>query len=423
MKTRAASSFGSVAGLVLVWFLFSLAAGCSRKPADLHRAAVQAEAQARQAFEERDFAAAERAAVHAEDALEALKSIAGRQKSPSPETARLLQDTASAAAAARNYAQLAFEEHQCRTRLRSLKVKAYKGVRDTVYSYGLGSLAPLAEQLAKADTNTVPFAQQSLASLARRLAEVASDGPPLTNGPSDWSLVAASLRSSSTNPPPKLSLFLATAFALSGFTDFSLCEIESVHPAVLVTTNSRSLYHLERGALYALQGWDRTAARELDQAMQLSPNGWNGVGTTQALAIFHLWLADHAFQRKHYPQADLEIAAAARAWPHNPLTPFLLGERLAAGGEWVKAAESLEAQAAATKDQWLAGRLTLRARQIRDAQGKTAPLFSDPAFILEIALHTVGQSAGNSAAISKVQQFFRDAQAFGARVAEKLPGL
>ena len=398
-----------------------LVAGCSRKPAALHRAAIQAEAEARRAFELQDAEAADRAAARAEDAMTKLKGLADSGKFAGPGSTNLLQETKVAATSSRNYAQLAVEEQQCRTRLASLKVKAYQGVRDAVCNYGLGGLAPLAEQAARADTNALSPVTQQLISMAWSLANFVGERATLTNGTPDWAGVAADLRTLGTNPPPQLGLFLALAFAASGFTDFALCEIESVDASRLAATNTRSLYHLERGALYALQGWDRTAARELRQAMQLSPNGWSGLGTTQALAVFHFWLADHAIQRKHFAQADLEFGEATKAWPDNPLAPFLKGEQLAAHGEWGKAADSLEAQATATKDPWLAKRLVQRAQEFRAGKDSTPLLFSDPLFVVEIVVHTASGSAEASAALKKLQDFIVGARAFGDRLAQKLP--
>lgn len=410
------------AGMVLGGVLLLFVAGCKRAPADLHRTALQAEAQARQAFEQRNADDAEGAAARAEEALGKLKDQADAGKSTAPDAKRLLEETKTAAGSARNYAQLAWEENECRKRLSGLKIKVYQGARDTVCGYALRSLAPAAEQAVAAETNSLPAVQRQLALLAWNVAVLVGERHPLSNGTPDWAGAAADLRAWGTNPPPKLGLFLAGTFALNGFTDFALSEIESADLPRLTITNTRCWYHLERGALYALNGWDRTAARELEQAMQLSPNGWNGLGTTQAVAVFHFWLADHAIQRKHFLQAEQEIAQAGRAWPDNPLTPFLDGERLMVSGDWTRAAEVLEARAAASKDEWLARHLIQRAHEIRERKGNITPLFSDPGFVLGIVVHAAGESAQDSVALKKVQDFIDGAKAFGQRLVDNLPG-
>jgi TfoX/Sxy family transcriptional regulator of competence genes len=413
--------FRLAAGLVLSGGLLLFVAGCKRAPADLHRAALQAAAQAQQAFEQHDAERAARAAARAEEALEKLKAQANAGKLTGPDAKTLIEETRTAAVSARNYAQLAWEEQECRKRLAGLKLRVYQGARDTVCGYALRSLAPAAEQALGADTNSLSAVQRQLAWLAWNVAVLAGERVPLSNGAPDWAGAAADLRAWGTNPPPKLGLFLAGTFALNGFTDLALSEIESADLSRLSATNTRCWYHLERGALYALNGWDRTAARELDQAMQLSPNGWNGLGTTQAVAVFHFWLADHAIQRKHFLQADHEIALAAKAWPGNPLTPFLDGERLTVVCDWAKAAEALEAQAAASKDEWLARHLSQRAHEIREREGNVTPLFSDPAFIVQVVLHAAGESAQDSIALKRVQDFIESAKGFGQRLIDKLP--
>ena len=413
---------GLAAGLLLGGVLLVCVAGCRREPTDLRRVALKAEAEARQAFEQHDADHAAGAAARAEEALDKLKDQARSGKFTGPGATNLIEETKTAVASARNYAQLAGEEQECRTRLTGLKIKVYQGARDTVCGYALRSLAPAAELAVGPDTNALTAMQRQLALLAWNVAVLAGERAPLGNGTPDWAGAAADLRGWGTNPPPKLGLLLAATFALNGFTDLALSEIESADLSHLRATNSRCVYHLERGALYALNGWDRTAARELEQARQLSPNGWSGVGTTQAVAVFHFWLADHAIQRKHFLQADAEIAEAAKAWPGNPLTPFLDGERLTVSGEWAKAAEVLEAQAAASKDEWLARHLSQRAREIRQREGNVTPLFASPAFILEIVLHRAGESALDSPALKKVEDFMDSAKGFGQQLLDKFPG-
>jgi len=86
-----------------------------------------------------------------------------------------------------------------------------------------------------------------------------------------------------------------------------------------------------------------------------------------------------------------------RAWPDNPVCVFLTGERLAADGRYEKAAESLEKQAAGTQYEWLARRLTARARQVRDNKGEAAPLFTDTGFLCDVMIHCVGEKAQQKA--------------------------
>jgi hypothetical protein len=397
------------------------ATSCSVKPAELRQRAIQAESEALHAFEHREPEAAERAASRAEAAATRLEEQAESGPMSDAEVGTLLRETRAAAGSARTYAQLADEERQSRERLASLKLKAYRGARATLCDYGFAGLSPAAEHFAGAGSNSLSSAEQQMAMLAWSVIKLVEDVPPTTNGAPDWGHVAADLRAWSKDPPPGLGMFLAAAFALNGLTDFALSELESVAPSSLSTTNARALYHLERSVLFAVHGWDRTAARELDQALRFAPEGWNGLGSTQAVALIHVWRAGAALQRKDLLGADREIAIAIKVWPDSPVMAFITGETMAANGQWAKAADSLEARAADTRQAWLAKRLAQRARELRDTQGTAPPLFSDPAFVMELAIHVLAKSASDLAAADWLEQFLADAKAFGRRVTGQLP--
>ncbi len=401
--------------------LAAMAAGCSVKPQELRQRAVQAEIAARQAFEDRQPEAAEQAASRAEDAASQLQEQAQSGRFPVDEMIVFLREARVAAASARTYAQLADEERQCRERLASLKLKAYRSARAALCNYGFGGLAPAAEHFARADTNSLSVAEQQAAWLAWSVVKFVRDPVPMTNGAPDWNNVAAELRVWSKDPPPGMGMFLAAAFALNGLTDFALSELESVESSRLSATNARALYHLERSVLFGAHGWDRTAARELDQALQLAPEGWHGPVTTQAVALIHVWRAGSALQRKDFNTADREIATALKTWPDGPLAALMRGERLAAGGEWKQAADLLEAQVSDTTDEWLARRLAQRARELRATQGTAPSPFADPSFVFEVVTRAVDKSARDLGFYQWLQQFLADARGFGLRVMGKLP--
>lgn len=401
--------------------LLVVATGCAPKPAELRKRAVQAEVEARQAFERHEPAEAESAADRAEEAATRLERQGSSGQLSGADRATFLREAHAAADAARNYAQLADEERQCRERLASLKLRAYRTARATVCSYGFAGLAPAAEHFAGAGTNSFSATEQRLAELAWNIVRLVEDPPPTTNGAPDWASVAADLRSWSKEPPPGLGMFLSAAFALNGFTDFALAELESVDASKLSATNARALYHFERAALFVVNGWDKSAALEFEQAAQLAPQGWLAVGSTQAVALSHVWLAGAALQRKELRQAQQEIAAAIKTWPNGAVEAFVAGEELAANGDWEKAADALEARAADTREEWLAKRLAQRARELRASKGAAPSLFSDRAFVMELAFHAFGETAADSAPAKWFQQFLVDAKAFGQRVVGQLP--
>jgi hypothetical protein len=406
------------------WFSLALPLlllSCSHPTASAYlETARKAETEARAAFEHHDLEAANLAAARAEVALADLERL---RTGKAPPAEGLVHDTRTAAATARNYAQLVFEESLRIKKLAALKLKAYQGLRGGVCSYGLAGLATVADQLARFGTNSSSAVEQQIAAFARTLAEVVEGRSASSNTAPDWAGIAANLRAWGTNPPPSLGMVLALGFTAAGMTDFALCEIESVDPSNLSATNRLSWYHLERGGLLALQGWDRSAARELEQALALTPQGWNGLGTAQATAIFHFWLADHALQRGHHQQAEIEIDQARKSWPDSPLVALLAGEKLAANGQWERAADLLEVQAATVTNTWFAQRMSVRARELREGRGKASSLFSNPGFIVELASQVIGEKMAESAAKERIQQFLSGAKAFGERVAEKLPGI
>jgi len=407
---------GLLSASLLVMLLLS---GCARKPQAWLERARKAEAVARASFEKHD---AERAAQAAEDAANAVTHLQDQAQAstpPAPEIARCLREARLASDAAQEYAALAQEEHQCRDLLAGFKITAYRKVRATVCEYGLSGLAPIAERFSQTGTNASAL-EQRLASLAWTLVENVKLAPPRINGAPDWASVAVDLRSWSTNPPPAVYLFLAPALAANGFTDFALNEIELLEAPSLVNTNLLVLYHLERSALYAMHAWNRTAARELRLAAELAPPEWHGVAGPQAFAVFNVWQAGDCLRRRDFSQADLAIARIVQAWPESPLIPLVRAERLAASGQGAEAADMLEN--ANCKDQWLAERLAQRARELRDGNGRTAPLSSDPVFLLEFATKTWGGSLQDSAAFKQIQTWLTLAKDFGQRLIEKLPG-
>jgi hypothetical protein len=398
-----------------------IAAGCRAKPDELRHQAIQAAAAARAAFEHREPEAAERAASRAQEAATQLEEQVRAGRLPSAEAPRLAQEARAAADSARNYAQLADEERQSRDRLASLKFRAYRSARASLSSYAFGGLAPAADHFAQAGTNPPSSAEQQVAQLAWSIAKTVGDLPPTTNGAPDWGSVAATLRAWSKDPPPSMGMFLAAAFALNGLTDFALSELESVDASQVASTNGKAMYHLERSVLFAAHGWDRTAARELNLALQLAPEGWCGVGSTQAVALIHVWRAGAALQRKELLRADEEIAAALKVWPQNPMLEFLTAEKLAGAGDWAKAADGLEARAADTRDEWLAKRLAQRAQELRNAKGDIPSLFADPTFLLELGSHALNESLSDSVVSKWLQQFLTDAKAFGRRAIGQSP--
>jgi hypothetical protein len=333
----------------------------------------------------------------------------------------MLPEIKAAVGSARNYAELAREEQQRREVLNTIKLQAYQHLRSTVAGYGLAGLTPIIDRLARADTNSLSAPEQALASVAWRLVELTGRHADSTNA-TDWAGVASDLHSWSNSPPAPVGLFLAVVFAVHGFTDFALCELESVDASRLSGTNALSLYHLERSALFAWNGWDRSAAREMDELLRISGNQWKGPGITQAVSVLQCWLAGHAIRVKDPRQIEPQLAKAAAIWPENPLVPLLRADQLAAEGQWSDAADYLERRATDTNNDWSGKILVQRAKQLRDGKGTAPLLVKDQTVFMDIFLRALSDSAIDSSVLQKLRQFLADAKTFGERLAEKLPG-
>jgi hypothetical protein len=396
-----------------------LLTGCSDSPATFLHTALRGEAQARRAFEKHDVEGAELGAARAEVALADLEEFIASNKLSDAEKEPVLSQTRIAAASARDYAQLAHEELLRFSALNSLKVKTYQRLRSAVCAYTIAGLAAAADRLAQAGTNSASAAEQQLASVAWKMVEIVNSSASLTNNAPDWPAAARTLRACASNPPPALGMALALAYATGGLTDFALSEIETVKVSQLSSSNSRSLYHVERGALFALRGWDRSAARELSDAVELAPKGWKTTGVTQAVSVVHFWLAEQSLNRANYVQADIETREVLKAWPGNPLVALVLSDKLAANGQWQKAADLLDQHARSLKNPWLAARLTQRALDIRKAQGPAPQIFSNVTLFLDFAAH----AAGDSSTTQSVLQWLDQARVLSGQAADKLAHL
>ena len=141
----------------------------------------------------------------------------------------------------------------------------------------------------------------------------------------------------------------------------------------------------------------------------------------QLVSCLHGLLAFKAAQNNDLVTMESEIAQSFRAWPVNPLAVFLTGEKLAANGEWEKAADSLEKRAAGTDDEWLAQRLAQRAREFRDGKGSTKSLVVDARFLLQVVAHTGIRTARDPAARQRSAEFLARASSFGQEFLQKLP--
>jgi hypothetical protein len=391
----------------------SLLAGCGQSPERLRQEAVAAEKAAREARAGNDAKAARWAADRAGKAATQLRKLAEADKSGSEELRRKVGEAQAAARSAQAYAESAEEEHERRKMLGGLKAKAYQAARGLLFTTLVPQIALAAETAGKRGTNGMSAIERPLAEQAWNLASLVGGRSALPDGRPDWAGAAADLRRWSTNQPMEFRAFLGVAFVMMGRTDFALAELEAAAVPAVTETNARTIYHGGRTLLYASQGWNHLAAAEAENLgpyLTLSNGPVNG---RLLVAILHGTMACEAGSKRDLVKMDAEIAQCIRAWPENPLLGFLTGEKLAANGEWEKAAESLEARAAGSGDEWLAGRLAQRARELRDGKGSTKGFVMDAWFLVQFAAHCAVTEGTNSAAAKKLAAAVAEAGVFG----------
>lgn len=159
---------------------------------------------------------------------------------------------------------------------------------------------------------------------------------------------------------------------------------------------------------------------EIERIGAIAPGSDYPVIGEEILVLVHATLAYEALQEGDLRKADELIAECVKMSPNNPVSVYLTGERLAANGEWEKAADSLEASAANAKDKWFAERLSQRARALRDGKGSSKSLVLDAGFLIDISAHYVGEAAKDSEAARKLESLWDEAGATGKRLVEKL---
>jgi hypothetical protein len=336
------------------------------------------------------------------------------------EAARAAQAETAARSATR-YADLAFEEHDRREKLGSLKARAYQKTRAFILTTTLPRLARAAEKAGGEGTNQLSAVDKPMAEQGWGMVHLVGGRPPLADGQPDWSGAAADLWRWSTNPPIEFRAFLGLAMISAGSPELALAELESVDVATLQTTNALQIYYGGRALLYAHQGWNQLAGSEVEAFMKHADVSKGEIEAQHVVAMFHVLMAGQALKNRELKKADEEIAQCVKAWPNNPWAVFLTGERLAANGEWEKAAESLEANAAGSKDEWFARKLAQRARDLRDGKGSTKALILDAGFLLEFVPRAMFRVAQESESGQRAGEILDEARAFADRLHKNFP--
>ena len=400
--------------------------GCSGEPqsiGELRSVAVNAREEAVAARDAKDPKQADRAATRAEEAATAAAAMVEAAAQPTEADKQAVKEAAAAAREARSAAGWAREEKELADIVSGWKAKAYRGSRKVALAAVFTGMALAAEQAGKSDLDSLPQPVRENAELAAELAAEYAGREPLPNGQPDWEGIALDLQAFRSQEPEDLGQCLALAFILSAQPRLALYEIELVDPRSLKTPDRIVTYHILRGVILSENDLRRFAVREFETLDTLTGENEQQYSGPELLAAIHLLAAYVHLRDRQYRRADLELVRAMRVWPNNSVSVFLTGERLAAEGQYEKAADSLEQAARGTQHQWLAERITQRARQLRDDEGEAEPLLTDKRFMCEVALHYIGEAAKQSEAAESLQQSVAAAKQFGNNMLEHLPGV
>jgi len=408
--------FSLASGLaILLWI-----AGCGDTPDDpaaLRDGITAARDEARAAQGRKEHKAALKAAGRAERFLAALRAISEGQGTRASEAGGMIAGADRAARAARHWADLAEEEYQLAKTLGSFRARTYRGGRKLALKAAFKGLGLAADQAAKKGINKLPQEVQDAAELAAAFASDFSGRKPLKDGSPDWAGIARDMNAFAAKPPGKLPLVLGVAFFLLGRERLAICELDMVDTSRL-DAEEKLVYGFALALVYRANGWTRLSIRQIESMIDCGDEYDPEVQEAMYLFSAMLFVADKDFAR-----ADADLARALKADPNNAVAVFVTGERLAAGGEWEKAAASLEKSAReCSGDEWLARQISERARQVRDGRGADQPLFYDKKFVARIVMHYLAQAAGKSAAVREVLGWVRSARRFGAGMLAGISG-
>jgi hypothetical protein len=385
---------------------------------ELSEVAVKAQHDAKAHREAQRPDEAEEAAKRSEAAAAKLIEIVDALPTATHEHKGARRKAVAAAREARYFAELAKEEEQLADELASWKAKGFRAARRLAWVASFKALALAANQASHGKLESLPQSVQDSAELAADLANQFSGRERLPDGRPDWKGISTDLSSYSTDVPEQFSQFLSLALLLAGQKDLALYEIEQVDEEEIATKDRKLYFHLLHGIIYSLHDWQHLAVLEVEKISTEQ----NRESSEQLLAAVHLVLAYFYFDSKEYEAVDRETVRAMQIWPNNPVSVFLTGERLAATGEYEKAADSLEEAARGSEQEWIAQRIALRARKLRDQNGEGQTLLHDDQFMREVVLHYIWVAAKESEAAARINQSVENAKAFGAKMVQNLSG-
>lgn len=428
-----------IPAFVCVWsalLVLMLATGCSAPPTpeQIEESAKTGASAAREGCVAKDVKTAEKGARQTEKALrDAQKRVErlakelkekGEPDSPDlQEAGGVLERVKPLARDARLWADLAAEEKRCADTLKSLKASAYRTARKCAVLAIFHGLALASDQMAKKKPDELPKQAEGLAKLACDLAGCYGKRPPLPDGTPDWPGIAEDMRAFSKTPPPELGLILAVGFLVSKQPSLALVELADLPPETFDSIERKVACRCLKGLAYRTSDCRRMAAREFEQLKASEGAELGKTSGPEIEAGLYMLVCCYYLSEKNMTDADQWLMRAGQACPNNPLTVFLTGERMAATGEWEKAADSLEARAKTEEDKWVSEVIAKRARQIRDQKGDAPPLIMDAAFLWEISSGYLKRCAAKTEPAKKLQEQLDAGKGMAKELLSKIPGM
>ena len=400
--------------------------GCGKKaasePKNISECKARAQAardQAKAFRESRKPKEAAESSAHALHCSQLAKQMLKASQSPSEADRAACAETAEAARQAKLLAELADEDGKLDKITSSWRAKAYKPARALAFKAAFVSLSAAARQAKSADPDKLPQGVRDLGKAAEDVGSILNDRPRLPDGKPDWDNIAKDMDAYAANSPPMMSAVMVVALLMGGQLELALVEAQAMdHTAMEKTPDAHLAYHFLRAAALSFNGLPQLSIEQADEVAKVTPS--KNIKGPELVGSVNLFIAFNHLEQKNYTEADKSVVRAMQAWPDNPLSVFLTGDKLAANGQYEEAADSLEKECKDTKNEWLAKKLAARAREVRDKKGRVQPLFTDKVFLAEVLLTCLGKSAGEEAS-AWTGKLASSAQRLGQTLLDKLP--
>ncbi|WP_395750706.1 hypothetical protein [Prosthecobacter sp.] len=401
-------------------------AACHKEPektatqlrAEIHAAAKAAE----DSVKTLDKAAAEGAAKSATVALDLLRKMHAHP-AQNPENIvddALLVECETEARKVGQWAALTQEKVARSEKLAGWKAKAYYGVESASLKISFHGLALAADQAAAGNLKHLPQRVQDGAGEAAKFIESYVGPQRLASGELDWTSIGRELRKFAESPPLELRLLLVFVMAIQMDFDLAFYEIEAIPETLSDTPEKKVWYHLLRGVAYMTQGYGQLAMGELELTDKLSTEQKLNLDPSEKCCL-HLLVACYFLREKRWADADRSLVAANRAWPDNPLTIYLTGERQIATHEYAAAEESFAKAMKGSGYEWLAEKVQERAKRLRDNPASLEPVVFDFKFITEVVSKGLENEAEKSESLRKLKAQMETAKTFVRDLKQKLP--